>query len=240
MKVTNAAPEFGGGRSPCPETASVLKHDVIDPVRPVRLHFATQSAIRRRAAVFVDKDGTLIEDLPYNVDPQRLRFRVGACAALARLCHRGYRLFIISNQSGIALGRFRVEELARLAAELIEQLLRVGVAVEGFYACPHAAAGPCGCRKPAPGLLQLAAFEHGVDLDASWMIGDILDDVEAGARAGTRTILLDVGNETEWRRSRWRVPTATVSTLMDAADVILATDEADRTAIDRSPAAWGI
>jgi histidinol phosphatase-like enzyme len=86
--------------------------------------------------------------------------------------------------------------------------------------------------------LQLAAFEHGLDLNASWMIGDILDDVEAGARAGTRTILLDVGNETEWHRSLWRIPTATVSTLTVAAEMILAADRADITAIAKGPVTW--
>jgi histidinol-phosphate phosphatase family protein len=241
MRVWDAAPEFGGGRLPCPEAASVLKRNVVDRARPLRLHFEPPATRRRRGAVFVDKDGTLVEDVPYNVNPQRLRFRVDALDALARLCQRGHRLFIVSNQPGIALGRFPVRALARLATELVERLRAAGIAVEGFYACPHAAtprSSRCQCRKPAPGLLQLAAFEHGLDLNASWMIGDILDDIEAGARAGTRTILLDVGNETEWHRSRWRIPTATVSTLTAAAEMILAADRADITAVNNGPMAW--
>jgi histidinol phosphatase-like enzyme len=103
------------------------------------------------------------------------------------------------------------------------------VHLAGFYACTHAAGpGPvpaCLCRKPAPGLLRQAARAHGVDLRRSWMVGDILDDIEAGRRAGCRTVLLDVGNETVWRMSPLRTPHHRVTNWLDAAHAIIAADE---------------
>lgn len=162
-------------------------------------------------AVFLDKDGTLVHDLPYNVDPARLRLRAGAGKALARLQAAGFRLILVSNQPGIALGLFSVAALGAVWDELARQLAPHGVRLDATYYCPHrpAAAGedpPCPCRKPQPGLLRRAAADHGIDLQHSWMVGDILDDVEAGHAAGCRSVLLDVGSETEWREGAGRQP----------------------------------
>src|SRR5690606_21518630 len=92
-----------------------------------------------------------------------------------------------------------------------------GATLSGFYWCPHAPAPGCGCRKPAPGLLLRAASEQHVDPQRSWMIGDILDDVEAGHRAGCRGVLVDNGNETEWRDGELRRPYARAADLAGAA-----------------------
>jgi histidinol-phosphate phosphatase family protein len=175
-------------------------------------------------AVFVDKDGTLVEDLPYNVDPARMRFTARALPALRLLSGQGYQIIVVTNQPGVALGYFGLDALHRLRRALARRLDRAGVPLAGFYACPHAP-GPeprCGCRKPAPGLLQLAARTHGLDLARSWMVGDILDDVEAGRRAGCRTVLLDVGNETVWRPGPMRMPHGRADDLHAAAEFILA------------------
>lgn len=179
-----------------------------------------------RAAVFIDKDGTLLKNVPYNVDPARLEFTEGAFRGLARLAAAGYALIVVTNQPGVALGHFTRAALDALAHHLTERLADAGIALGGFYACPHAPAAhgrvtACTCRKPAPGLLLRAAREHGLALEASWMIGDILDDVEAGNRAGCRTVLLDVGNETEWRHSALRTPTVRARHLAQAAQAIL-------------------
>lgn len=178
-------------------------------------------------AVFLDKDGTLIENVPYNVRPERMRLARGAGAALRRLHALGYSLIVVSNQPGMALGLFGLPALRGVERRLRALLAAESVPLAGFYFCPHHPegrvrryAGDCRCRKPAPGLLRSAAAIHEVSLRRSWMIGDILDDVEAGARAGCRTILLDVGNETEWRRGPHRRPGAVVSDLRAAAEHI--------------------
>jgi histidinol-phosphate phosphatase family protein len=165
-----------------------------------------------KPAIFMDKDGTLVRDVPYNVDPARMVFEPGVEGGLARLAALARPVFVISNQPGVGLGLFEQAALEGVHAELSRMLARAGVRLAGFYYCPHSiAAGgiagfACECRKPAPGMLMHAAAAHGLDLHASWMIGDILDDVEAGNRAGCRTVLIDNGNETEWRPGPWRVP----------------------------------
>lgn len=170
-----------------------------------------------RKAVFIDKDGTLVENVPYNVDPARVALTRGAAGACRTLARQGYRVFVVSNQPGIALGKFACADLAAVFAELELQV----PSIDGFYFCPHGPEDRCACRKPACGMLRRAAREHGVDLGRSWMVGDILDDVEAGRRAGCRTVLVDNGNETEWRKAVLRAPDHVVSNLLEAAHVIV-------------------
>jgi D-glycero-D-manno-heptose 1,7-bisphosphate phosphatase len=179
-------------------------------------------------AIFIDKDGTLLEDVPYNADPALMRFAPGAREALALLAVYPYALFVVSNQSGVALGKFEERALLEIEHRLRQMFAECGAKLAGVYWCPHHPEGSvapyaivCDCRKPAPGMLLRAAEEHGIDLGNSWFIGDILDDVEAGHRAGCRTILLDNGHETEWRAGAQRTPAARAADLHEAAQHIL-------------------
>ncbi len=167
-----------------------------------------------RPCLFLDKDGTLVENVPYNVDPAKLRFMPGAGEALAQLREAGLALVIVTNQAGISKGLFTRAQFARLQEVLLRRLQdEFGVVIDDVAVCPHSpdAKGrpACLCRKPAPGMLIRTARAHHLDLARSWMVGDILDDVEAGHRAGARGLLFDSGGETEWRRSPLREPTAT-------------------------------
>src|SRR5512133_2359163 len=180
-----------------------------------------------RAAVFLDKDGTLVENVPDNVDPGRIRLISGAAPALHTLARAGYELVVVSNQPGVARGLFAEAALRDVEKRLCELASPAGIAFAGFYWCPHQPDGvvtdyavACDCRKPAPGLLRRAAMDLGLDLRASWMIGDILNDVEAGRRAGCRTVLVDNGGETEWLMGPMRQPDYVVSDLEQAATVI--------------------
>jgi histidinol-phosphate phosphatase family protein len=182
-----------------------------------------------RPAVFLDKDGTLVRDVPYNVDPALIELGPGADVALPRLARRGYELVVVSNQSGIARGYFEETAIRQVEQRLRELLDDIGVPLAGFYYCPHLMDGSvpqyaiaCECRKPKPGLLVQAARDLDLDLAASWMIGDILDDVEAGRRAGCRSILLLNGGETAWDVSGERLPDAVAKDLVGAADRIIA------------------
>jgi D-glycero-D-manno-heptose 1,7-bisphosphate phosphatase len=192
-------------------------------------------AVSLRKSVFLDQDGTLVEDLPYNVDPDRMRLVDGALPALRRLSDAGFALVVVSNQSGVARGLFPESALDGVAARLQELVAPAGVRFDGVYFCPHHREGSveryavdCVCRKPRPGLLWRAAAELGLDLRRSWFVGDILNDVEAGVRAGCRTVLLDVGNETEWQLSELRLPHVTVESLEDAACAVLQEAEEPR------------
>ncbi len=185
-------------------------------------------------AVFLDKDGTLIYDVPYNVDPAEIRLMPGALQALRALYDAGFMPIIVTNQSGVARGYFPETALERVEEHLRQLLAGAGVPLYGFYYCPHHPegelpeyTGECGCRKPAAGMLVRAAAEHDIDLSRSWFIGDILHDVEAGRRAGCRTVLLDNGGETEWvLAGPHRLPHHICDTLLEAAQVITALESA--------------
>ncbi|MEO8163024.1 MAG: HAD family hydrolase, partial [Ilumatobacteraceae bacterium] len=168
-------------------------------------------------AVFIDKDGTLIRDVPYNIDPANVHLTAGAGQALRHMKNAGYKVIVISNQSGVAKGLFEERALLPVNERIQTLLAPYGVKVDAFYYCPHGPGDGCECRKPKPGMILRAAAGHVIDLQRSWMIGDILHDVEAGNRAGCYTIHLDNGGETEWVRGDYRQPLYAVKDLVAAA-----------------------
>jgi histidinol-phosphate phosphatase family protein len=184
-----------------------------------------------RCAVFIDQDDTLTVAAAPGLDPSALRFTSHAMAALRCLDRAGYALVVVTQEPGLAAGRFTRSELARVQRALVTRVWEdAGVELAGFYTCPHAAAArpasACLCRKPAPGMLRQAALSHHLDLKRSWMVGDTLDDVEAGRRAGCRTVLIEAGTETQWRRSPLREPDLRALDLLEAARLILRSDAA--------------
>jgi D-glycero-D-manno-heptose 1,7-bisphosphate phosphatase len=134
--------------------------------------------------VFLDRDGTLVRDSGYPHRDEDYALLPGVGDALRRLVGAGFRLAIVTNQSGIGRGLFSEADFERFQARLLADLARGGVAIERTYHCPHAPDAGCACRKPAPGLLWRARDELGADLAASWVIGDGARDVELAARAG--------------------------------------------------------
>lgn len=174
-------------------------------------------------AVFLDKDGTLIRNVPYNINPELVVFEQGVFEGLRSLQHNGYKLIIVSNQPGISLGYFSENEMVMLIRYFEEKFAENEVLLSGFYFCPHlpeSAKKSCQCRKPKPGLLMQAADDLLINRNSSWMIGDILNDVEAGNKAGCQTILIDNGNETEWITGVYREADYTTGNFLDAAAYI--------------------
>ncbi|MFL5728042.1 MAG: D-glycero-alpha-D-manno-heptose-1,7-bisphosphate 7-phosphatase [Cytophagaceae bacterium] len=185
-------------------------------------------ALMMNKAVFLDKDGTLVENVPYNIDPARIKIYLDVPDALRRLKEHGFRLILVTNQAGVAHGYFREKDLWQSNDALLEKFRKYGIRLDGLYYCPHHYNGvvpeftvDCECRKPKPGMLFMAAAELRITLAESWMIGDILHDVEAGNRAACRTILIDNGNETEWIVNSVRTPFYKVKSMSEAADRIL-------------------
>jgi D,D-heptose 1,7-bisphosphate phosphatase len=181
-----------------------------------------------RKAIFIDKDGTLITNVPYNANPEKITLEPGAADALQLLHKMDYALVVISNQSGIAHGYFEEQAMQHVQDRIAALLRWHGVTLDGFFYCPHHPQGAvsryavdCTCRKPRPGMLLQAAALLNIDLQQSWMIGDILHDVEAGNRAGCRTVLLDNGNETEWVINPYRQPLFITDNLPGAARLII-------------------
>ena len=150
----------------------------------------------QRPAVFLDRDGTLMEEVDYCRDPAQVRAFEGVPAALLELKQAGFLLILITNQSGIGRGILSTADFEAVQTEFLRQLGCLGLGsglIDGVYFAPEAPGEPSTHRKPAPGMLLEAAAEHHIDLSASWTIGDKSSDIEAGRAAGTRTILVLTG-----------------------------------------------
>jgi D-glycero-D-manno-heptose 1,7-bisphosphate phosphatase len=188
-----------------------------------------------RAAAFVDRDGTINElvsdprtgqpESPLRVEDVSLI--PGAAGALRRLAAGGWLLVGVSNQPAAAKGTIGPEQLAEVQARVLELLAAEGVRLDLFRICPHhpdavvpELAGPCDCRKPAPGMLIDAAGELDIDLEHSWMIGDTDTDVLAGAAAGCRTVLIEQ-EASEHKRKGISRPDAVMPDLQAAAALLL-------------------
>lgn len=135
-------------------------------------------------AVFLDRDGTINVDVDYLHEPDKLVFVDGAIEALALLKAKGYRLIVISNQSGIGRGYFGAQAVERLHAYMNSILQEHSAAIDAFYYCPHIEQDRCTCRKPQTGLIDRAAAEWDIDLQRSYMVGDKEADVMTAVNAG--------------------------------------------------------
>jgi histidinol-phosphate phosphatase family protein len=163
------------------------------PARPVTGATAPHHAAVK-AALFVGLEGTLVDEPRFGSSIGPIRHVRGAREALAALARAGFHIVVVGNQSGLALGRFSRWEFSRREALLQQELQTAGVALGPFVICPHAP-GPAGrpaclCRLPAPGLLVRATRSGGLDMARSWIVGSTPEEIEAGARAGCRSIRL--------------------------------------------------
>lgn len=155
----------------------------------------------RQTAVFLDRDGVLIEDINLLTRRDQVRVCRRAPEALKALHASGYQLFVVTNQTIVARGLATEQDVEELNSFIGELLLeKSGCKIEHFYYCPHhpEATLPeyrikCECRKPRPGMLLQAAREYNLDLSASFMVGDRISDIVAGHKAGCRTILVETG-----------------------------------------------
>jgi histidinol-phosphate phosphatase family protein len=168
--------------------------------------------------VFLDRDGVLIEDTGYPDDPDAISLLPGVGSGLRALREAGWRLIVVSNQSGIARGMFPLERLHAIHDRLRELLAQEGVVLDALYFCPHHPRGTtepfntaCDHRKPSPGMLLSAASEFSLDLHDCWMVGDKESDVQAAHQAGCRAVLLGNGPTAAERRC---------ATLLEAAAAI--------------------
>ncbi|MFH1707604.1 MAG: L-threonylcarbamoyladenylate synthase [Planctomycetota bacterium] len=174
---------------------------------------------RPTPAVFLDRDGTLIEDRGYLSEPRQVVFYPETIHALRKL-QAHFLLFIVTNQSGISQGVLRPEDVARVHACLVQYLKDEGVTIRQVYSCPHAREDGCACRKPNPFFLLQAACDHGVDLSRSFVIGDHPADIACAANAGARGIYVLSGHGAK-HRNELAVPCEVTEGISDAADAVL-------------------
>lgn len=146
----------------------------------------------RRAAAFLDRDGTLIRDVNFIGRPEQVELIPGAASAVRRLNEAGIPAIVVTNQSGIARGYFTQADYETVHARLESLLATEGARVDAAYVCPHHpdVSGPCECRKPGTLLYRRAATEHRLDVSASWFIGDRLRDVAPAKDLGGRGIMV--------------------------------------------------
>ncbi|MFA5864131.1 MAG: HAD family hydrolase [Phycisphaerae bacterium] len=155
----------------------------------------TIDALRPRVGVFLDRDGTIIEDTGFIGRPEDVRVLPGAIEGLRILQEMGYALIVVSNQSGLARGIFTLEQMEAVKERFCLMMKEAGVRLLDYFCCPHHVEGTveefrkdCADRKGSPGMILKGAYRHGLYLRGSWMIGDREDDIRAGRVCGMRTV----------------------------------------------------
>lgn len=208
-------------RQNCPPTGPL--HAAISPCEVCPSHYNPGNVRDKTGsrAVFLDRDGTIMEDTNYVGDVERVVLIPRAADALKRLRDAGYRLFIVTNQSGVGRGYFSREAVEQIHAHLDEHFAQSGVEFDRYYVCPHHPEDNCDCRKPKPKFLQEAAREFDLDLARSFMIGDRPTDIGAGLSAGTKTILVLTGAGRETLARNEATPDHVADDIAAAADWIL-------------------
>jgi D-glycero-D-manno-heptose 1,7-bisphosphate phosphatase len=179
-------------------------------------------------AVFLDRDGTINEEVNHLSNSEQFRLLPGAGEAVRTLNQKGWLVIVITNQSGLARGYFTEEELAVVHQKMKAALDREGARIDGIYVCPHQLDDGCSCRKPGTALFDQAAQEFNIDLSKSFAVGDKMTDLLPGARLGCRTVLILTGHGQEQleNKDEWEAePDYIASDLLSAAQWILAETE---------------
>jgi D-glycero-D-manno-heptose 1,7-bisphosphate phosphatase len=178
-----------------------------------------------RRAVFLDRDGTICEEMGYVNHVDRLQVFPYAAAAIRQLNQADIPVIVITNQSGVARNIFPESLVHQVHKKMISELAAAGAWIDAVYFCPHKTEDACECRKPNPGMLELAAREHGLDLKNSWVVGDRYADLELAHAVGGRGILVMTGygrGEYDLHREKWpRQPDALAETLTEAVRRVL-------------------
>jgi len=178
-----------------------------------------------RPAVFLDRDGTISEEMGYMNHLTRFHVFPFSAAAIKRLNDAGWPVIVVTNQSGHSRGFFPEEMIHRVHDKMITDLAAGGARLDGIYYCPHQKSDGCDCRKPLLGMLERAAHEHNLSLAGSWVVSDRYEDLTIAPAITGCSILVLTGygrGEFEWNRSTWaRQPDFVVENLAVAVDTIL-------------------
>jgi D-glycero-D-manno-heptose 1,7-bisphosphate phosphatase len=172
----------------------------------------------KRKAAFIDRDGTLIEEVNFLSKVEDLRVYPFAFEALKLLKHAGWLIIVVTNQSGIGRGIFDEESMHAIHRDMQRQLDNM---IDAFYFCPHLPCDGCACRKPYLGMLESAATDFSIDMPASWMIGDKAIDVETGGNAGIQSAMVMTGYGRAHAKHLTVKPDVLAENLLDAVQAVL-------------------
>jgi|SRR5581483_10687415 len=185
-----AVKEYGGRVAVIRSRFDTSSSKVIERIGLLSAHVEPESAPHRSShgLVLLDRDGTLIRNVPFLHDPGKVELLPGVVEGLRKLQDAGMRLAIVSNQQGIGLGYYTVQEFIDVNRRLLSALGAAGVRILKIYFCPHSLAEECSCRKPATGMITRAMRDFGVPPEETFLVGDSDDDMQAGANAGCQTV----------------------------------------------------
>lgn len=175
----------------------------------------------KQKAVFLDRDGTLIEEVNFLATVEETELFSFTIEALKLFRDAGFLLFITTNQSGIARGYFDASAVNAIHAKIQNELKANSLRIESFHFCPHFPDAGCKCRKPNTGMIEQALENFDVDLSQSWMIGDKILDIEMGFNAGTKTALVKTGYGKEHQDELTRKPDIIAENLLQAAKLVI-------------------
>lgn len=168
-------------------------------------------------AVFLDRDGTInVNEPEYLHKKENFKFTKLAKPALQKLSKSSYKIFIVTNQSGIARGYCKISDFKKLNSWMLGYFRKSGIRIDKVYFCPHGPESKCPCRKPNPGMVQKAVREFGIDLSKSWIVGDSWRDINLGREVNLKTILMSKKNQEIRQKPRYKV-----NNLMEAVNIIL-------------------
>jgi D-glycero-D-manno-heptose 1,7-bisphosphate phosphatase len=194
LRSGEAVREYGGRVEVIRPGFDTSTSKVIERIEALAAHAVPDVAVNIAPSegvgglVLLDRDGTLIRNIPFLHDPSKVEILPGVIDGLLRLQAAGLRLAIVSNQQGIGLGYFTMQDFIAVNQRLLRELGAHGIRISKIYFCPHSLAEQCSCRKPASGMIERAMRDLGVAAEQTFLIGDSDDDMQAGAAAGCRAV----------------------------------------------------
>jgi rfaE bifunctional protein nucleotidyltransferase chain/domain len=190
LRSAPAVEEYGGSVHVIPHGFPTSSSAMIERIEAVSKHAAPQSVlpVESRGLVLLDRDGTLIRDVPFLHDPAQVELLPGVGPGLARLQDAGFTLAIVTNQQGIGLGYYSEQDFIAVNQQIFRALSPFKISIARIYYCPHSAADQCECRKPGPAMLHRALRDFKTPPERTFLIGDHEVDMQAGTAAGVRTV----------------------------------------------------
>jgi len=200
----------------------------MDDIKPEKIIEEAKRILSANKVIFLDRDGTITEEKDFISKVEEIKFLTGSKEALKTLQDLGYKLVIVSNQSGIARGIMTVEQVEKVNNFILKELAKEGIKIEAIYYCPHHPGENCDCRKPRTGLIRAALQDPQLKLKGAWVIGDKLSDVLLGKNIKRKSILVLTGYGQETKQkiesdsngSDWQRPDYTAKDLLEAASFI--------------------